>query len=69
MWMNDAHEHQKKLLDPLELTDSCEVPRGYWESSLNLFKEQTMLLTTDPFFQSFQYVLHNFIYEYNLSTP
>ena len=35
-----------------EVTDSGELPCGYWESNPGPLEEQTVLLTTEPSLQS-----------------
>lgn len=33
------------------VTDSCELPFGFWESNLSCLEEQLVLLTIKPFLQ------------------
>jgi hypothetical protein len=40
-----------------EVTDSCELPSGCWESSLSPLEEQPVLVTTEPFLQTCQLFL------------
>ena len=48
MCVPDAHKGQKKVSDPLELTEvsgGCESPCGYWKSNLDPLEEQPVFST------------------------